>query len=132
MPEESMHIRDREGAKIIDVNTNLGRYEADDLKKTLGNVVSQKVQNIVVNLSQVEHINSTSIGVLVGVAKQLREKGGNLNVYGLADNITRVFDLIGASDFIEIFASEDSAFAQSKNSGKRMKRTQPFFESIGK
>ena len=128
MPEESMHIRDRERSvfsdmeaifsnmEIVDVNTDLGRYEADNLNKTLGDTGRQKVQNIVVNLSRVRNINSTCIGILVGVAKQLRRMGGSLKICGLADNVKRAIDLTGASAFLEIYDSEDSALAQSKNS----------------
>ena len=63
------------------------------------------------NLSQVQHINSVAIGTLAGTAKQLRLKDGDLKVFGLADNIRRTFDLIGASSIVEIYDSEDSALS---------------------
>jgi anti-sigma B factor antagonist len=65
----------------------------------------------VVNLSKVRHINSTAIGALVGAAKKLRQKKGDLKVFGLADNIKRTFNLVGASSVIEIYESENSALA---------------------
>ena len=102
--------------KIVDLDTALGRCEVDHLPKTLDSVVSQKVQTIVVNLSRVRYINCASIGILVGVMKRLRKKGGSLKVYVLADNVKHVFDLRGVSAFLEIYDSEDSALAQSKNS----------------
>ncbi len=111
MLEESSHIRQNADVKIIDVNSYLGSYAAADLRETLANLVNQDVQKIVVNLSKVEHINSMAIGVLVGTAKQLRLKDGDVKIYGLAENIRRTFDLIGASDIVEIHDSEDSALA---------------------
>ena len=111
MSEESWCIRQNADVKIIDVNNYLGSYAAADLRETLAALVNQDVQKIIVNLSQVEHINSAAIGALVGTAKQLRLKDGDVKLYGLTDNIRRIFDLIGASDIVEIYDSEDSALA---------------------
>jgi anti-anti-sigma factor len=111
MSEESSCIRQSADVKIIDVNDYLGSYAAAELRKTLADLVDQNVQKIVVNLSQVEHINSVAIGALVGTAKQLRLKDGDVKIYGLAENIRRTFDLIGASDIVEIYDSEDSALS---------------------
>lgn len=111
MSEESPRIRQNADVKIIDVNNYLGSYAAADLRETLADLVNQDVQKIIVNLSQVNHINSAAIGALVGTAKQLRLKDGDVKLYGLTDNIRRTFDLIGASDIVEIYDSEDSALS---------------------
>ncbi len=107
--KETMTLRESGDVKIVDINEDLGSYAASDLRNTLEELVSQRAQQIVVNLSSVQHINSTAVGALVGVAKRLRQKNGDLKVYGLADNIKRTFDLIGASSVVEIYESEDSA-----------------------
>ena len=109
--QESITIRDNTDIKVVDINQDLGSYVASDLRKTLEDLVSRKAEKIVVNLSRVEHINSTAIGVLVGVAKRLRQKDGDLKVYGLAAHIKRTFDLIGASSVVEIYESEERAIA---------------------
>ena len=97
--------------KIVDVNNYLGSYAVAELRETLAGLVNQDVQKIIVNLSQVEHINSAAIGALIGTAKQLRLKDGDVKIYGLTENIRRTFDLIGASDIVEIHDSEDSALS---------------------
>ena len=111
MSEESSRIRQNADIKIIDANNYLGSYAAADLRETLAALVNQDVQKIIVNLSQVEHINSAAIGALIGTAKQLRLKDGDVKIYGLAENIRRTFDLIGASDIVEIHDSEASALS---------------------
>lgn len=111
MSEESSRIRQSADVKIIDVNDYVGSYAAVELRQTLTNLVNQDVHKIIVNLSEVEHINSVAIGALVGTAKQLRLKDGDVKIYGLAENIRRTFDLIGASDIVEIHDSEASALS---------------------
>jgi len=109
MSDESVTIRESSDVKIVDVNEDLGSYAAADLRKTLDELVSQRISKVVVNLSQVQHINSTAIGAMVGTAKKLRQPDGDLKVYGLADNIKRTFDLVGASSVLEIYGSESTA-----------------------
>ncbi len=109
MSKESMTIRKSAGVKILDVNEDLGNYVAFDLRQTLEELERQEIQKIVVNLSGVKHISSVAVGALVGVARRLRRKGGDLKVSGLNDNIRRTFDLVGASGIVEIYPSESSA-----------------------
>ena len=109
MSEESITIRESRDIKIVDVNENLGGHVFASLREILNELLAQKVQQIVVNLSQVQHINSLSIGVLVGTAKKLRSGGGDLKVYGLTDGIRQIFDLIATSEIIEIYESEHTA-----------------------
>ncbi len=111
MASESMTIRDSSDAKIIDVNEDLGSYAAADLRKTIDSLINGAALKLIVNLSEVQHINSTAIGAMVGSAKRLRASGGDLKVYGLAENLKRTFDLVGASSVLEIYDSESSALA---------------------
>ena len=111
MASESMSVRDSADIKIIDVNEDLGSYAAADLRRTIDELINGASLKLVVNLSQVQHINSTAIGAMVGSAKRLRVSSGDLKVYGLATNLKRTFDLVGASSVLEIYDSESSALA---------------------
>lgn len=106
-----MKLREESGIKILEIKTDLSSYAASDLRKVLEDLLAEKVEKIVVNLGQVSHINSTAVGALVGVAKRLRQNGGDLKICELADNLTRTFNLIGASSVVEIYESENSALA---------------------
>jgi len=89
----------------------LDSYTAVDLRKELDGLQKQRNYKIVVNLSKVEYINSTAVGALVGTAKQIRRRSGDLKVYGLAENLRRTFDLVGASKVLEMYDSESDAMS---------------------
>jgi anti-sigma B factor antagonist len=110
MSEESMTVRTVADVKIVDVNADLGSYEAADLRRTLDDLVTQNTRKILVNLSPVQHISSVAIGAMVGALKRLNQQGGDLKVFGLAENIKRTFDLVGATGVIEVYNSEGCAF----------------------
>ena len=63
-----MKLREESGIKVIEIKTDLSSYAASDLRKVLEELLAEKVEKVVVNLSQVSHINSTAVGALVGVA----------------------------------------------------------------
>ncbi|MCE2401497.1 STAS domain-containing protein [Candidatus Poribacteria bacterium] len=108
---EFITTRENADVKIIDVKTDLSSYAASDLRKVLENLLMEKVNKVVVNFSEVNHINSTAVGTLVGIAKRLRQNGGDLKLCNLAATLTRTFNLIGASSVVEIYESEKSAIA---------------------
>jgi anti-sigma B factor antagonist len=108
---EFITLRENADVKIIDVKTDLSSYAASDLRKVLEDLLMEKVDKVVVNFSEVSHINSTAVGTLVGIAKRLRQNGGDLKLCNLASTLTRTFNLIGASSVIEIYESEKSAIA---------------------
>ena len=108
---ELMTLRENGDINIIEIKTDLSSYAASDLRRMLESLLSQNIGKVVVNLSAVKHINSTAVGALVGVAKRLRQEGGDLKICGLAENLTRTFNLIGASSVVEIYESEKSALA---------------------
>lgn len=111
MAHNPMTVRENSDVTVIDVQEDLGSYAASDLRETLEDLLISKTQKIIVNLGNVEHVNSTGVGAIVGAAKRIRQRGGDVKVCGLAENIKRTFDLTGASSVVEIYESESSAIS---------------------
>lgn len=102
-------IEERSGVQVVKLSQDLDSYGAADLEKELKKLLSSKSYKIVVDLSGVDYVSSTAVGVLVGVAKQARGKGGDLKLCGLSDKLKKTFDLLGASKVLEIYDTEDAA-----------------------
>ena len=109
MSSELITIREKAGLKIVDVNGDLGSYMAAGLRQTLDGIVSQNTPQILINLSQVQHICSMAIGALIGTLRRLNRGGGDLKIFGMATNIKRTFDLVGATGIVTIYDSESDA-----------------------
>lgn len=108
---KAVAVREHDDIRIIDVNGDLDCYVSGHLSRTLKSLVRQKIYKLIVNLSNVEYINSVSVGDLVGISAQVRQKRGDLKVCGLTDSLQRTFDLVGASKVLEVYSSEADAIA---------------------
>ena len=64
---------------------------------------------MILDLENVSFIDSLGVGAIIAVAQQIRRRKGDVKLFGMADNIHRVFDLIGVSKVLEIFETEQEA-----------------------
>ncbi len=70
------------------------------------------VKRVIINLSKVEYLDSTGLGVLIGGLKRLREAGGNLVLVAPGMRIQRIFEITGLNKIFDIYATEEEAAAK--------------------
>jgi anti-sigma B factor antagonist len=66
---------------------------------------------MVIDLSAVGFLDSTGLGVIVGILKRLRTHGGDLAIAGADDHVRKVFEITRISDVLPMFATLDEACA---------------------
>jgi anti-anti-sigma factor len=69
------------------------------------------VTRIVLDLSNVEYINSSGIALIIQVLMQARSSGRSVQTFGLSDHFRKVFTMVGITKYTELHADESSAFA---------------------
>ena len=84
---------------------------APQLKKHIGHRVGAGTRHLVVDLTDAGFIDSTAIGVLVGVLKRLRETGGSLSVVCANENVRNIFEIVGLENVMPLHHSRDDALA---------------------
>ena len=107
--EVSFEIRSESGMDIIDITGVLDAFSTADAKAELKKLTDARHYKIVMNMQNVTYVNSTAIGAIVAVAQQVRRRKGDLKIYGMKEDIRKVFDLVGASKILEIFETEQEA-----------------------
>jgi len=68
-------------------------YTANKLKETLIDMVSEKPQDILIDASSLEYIDSTGLGVLIGALKRLKQHDKDIYIRETKINV-RKLDLI--------------------------------------
>ena len=104
--------RQKATIQIIDIDTDLIALSSVQLRQILEQLISQNTMKIIVNLSRTRRIDSSGLGILVSKSNELRQRGGNLKVYGLSTTLTRIFEQLGAANLENfIYQNERDALA---------------------
>lgn len=99
---------DRNGCTVLSVHGEVDVYTAPRLREKLVELVSEGKRRIVVDLEDVDFLDSTGLGVLVGGLKRLRSHDGDLILVCTQQRILKVFEITGLT---KVFPIHDSVAA---------------------
>ena len=71
-------------------------------------------KNIIINFEKTKYINSAGIASLINIIQDLQESGGKISFVGLTNHFRKVMDIVGISDFVEIFDLNKEALESIK------------------
>ena len=80
-----------------------------DLKEEIKRHTDQQLVNIHLDLANVEFINSSGLGALVSIMKEIRLLKGRLTLSNLDGYVQEIFDITQLSHIFEIFNTEEEA-----------------------
>lgn len=103
-----------EKAALIDLEGEVDVYTAPQLKQQIIGLLDSGVRHVTVNLSAVDYLDSTALGVLIGGLKRLRERDGTLDLICPNPRIKRIFEITGLDKIFDIYAGEEEALAKLK------------------
>jgi anti-sigma B factor antagonist len=92
---------------IVTVAGEIDAYTAPKLREALVPLTNKPNPNIIVNLKNVSYMDSTGLGVFVGLLKGVRKEGGQLKLVELTDRLERLFSITGLSDIIDISSKSE-------------------------
>ena len=97
---------------VLEIEGEVDVYTSPQLKQDILQLAEAGVNRIIINLSKLEYLDSTGLGVLIGGLKRLREAGGNLALVGPGMRILRIFEITGLNKIFDIYATEEEATAK--------------------
>jgi anti-sigma B factor antagonist len=84
-----------DGRWVVRVSGELDAVSSPALRRQLLELVEDGTNRMVLELGALDLIDSSGLGVLVGVQKRLVQRGGELELHGLRPGPRRVFDITG-------------------------------------
>jgi anti-sigma B factor antagonist len=99
---------------VIDLEGEVDVYTAPQLKQQIITLLDGGVKHVIVNLSVVDYLDSTALGVLIGGLKRLRERNGALDLICPNQRIKRIFEITGLDKIFDIYATEEEALAKAQ------------------
>jgi len=83
------------GQATVTVRGELDLFTAPRLQEALERSIDLGARRVVVDLARVTFIDSTALGVLIGVGRQLRAGEGSLDLVCQNGNVRRVLEITG-------------------------------------
>lgn len=109
--ELGLRMGDVEGTTVVTLSGDLDLATAPKLRDALVKLATSGERCAVVDLSAVEFIDSTGLGVLVGCLKRFRSLDGDLRVVITTDRIARVFEMTGLDKAFSVHDAVEVAVA---------------------
>jgi anti-sigma B factor antagonist len=109
--ELSMATRTVGDHTVLVVGGEVDVYTAPRLRERLVEVVEQGVRHVVVDLSRVEFLDSTGLGVLIVARRRLLPIGGTLRLVCSHERLLKIFRITALDRVFALFDTVEAATA---------------------
>jgi anti-sigma B factor antagonist len=103
--------REQGNTMVLSLTGRLDLGNGGKLKEEVKQLLTSGKLYIHLNLRNVEFVNSSGLGALVSIMKEIRLQKGRLTISDLADYVQEIFDITQLSHIFEIFATENEALS---------------------
>ncbi len=94
---------------VLDMEGKLDATSTPVLKDAVKGLIAEGKTLLVLNLTKVPFVNSTGLGTMVSILKELRAVKGVVKLYKLQPYVNELFEVTQLVKVFEIFADEESA-----------------------
>ncbi len=112
-----VHAAQKDEARVLYINGFINAHTVQDFEKSIQSVLSEKNYRILINCKELEYINSSGLGVLMGVIEEIQDNNGFLYLSDMNETVFNIFDTLGFTHLFKVFDAEMEAL----NSLKQMK-----------
>lgn len=106
-----LETREAGALSVIAVGGEIDVYTAPRLREEISRLVASGRYRLVVDLEQVDFLDSTGLGVLVGGLKKVRAHEGSMSLVCSQERLLKIFRITGLAKVFPIHASEAEALA---------------------
>jgi anti-sigma B factor antagonist len=110
----TLEYREEGDRTVLDVGGEIDVYTAPKLRERLVELVSEGHYKIIVDMTKVEFLDSTGLGVLVGGLKRVRSHDGQLALVCNQERIYKIFRITGLTKVFPIHETVDAAVAATE------------------
>lgn len=107
--ELGLAVSERGGWAVLAVNGELDMATAPEVRERLHALLADGKRKLVVDLDEVGFLDSTALGVLVGVLKRVRTHDGELRLVCTQPRVLKVFEITRLDQAFDIRDSVGAA-----------------------
>ncbi|WP_297135978.1 STAS domain-containing protein [Terrisporobacter sp.] len=87
---------------MVSLEGELDVSTADELKKYLHKLVDEKNIDMRLNLEKLEYIDSTGLGVMIGILKKLKIENKEVYIEKPRSNVRKIFNITGLDKIFKL------------------------------
>jgi len=107
----TLSTHEADGTTVVAVGGEIDVYTAPRLRDKFTELVAAGSYDIIVDMQNVEFLDSTGLGVLVGGLKKVRAHEGSLDLVCTQDRLLKIFRITGLAKVFVIHDSAEAALA---------------------
>lgn len=80
---------------ILEVQGEIDVFTAKDLREELIRAYDEKQENIILDFSNLNYLDSTGLGVIIGAYGRMKEQGKDISIKNTKPNILKLMTITG-------------------------------------
>ena len=104
-----LKIRKNGEIYIIDVNGEMDLYNSYKLKELVMKMLEKNVKKFIINLEQVDYIDSSGIGALIFISSTIKKMNLKLSISNVHGSVKKVIELTKLMGYFPISNSVEEA-----------------------
>ncbi|MCQ2610166.1 MAG: anti-sigma factor antagonist [Treponema sp.] len=104
-----LKIRKNGEVYIIDVNGEMDLYNSYKLKELVMKMLEKNVKNFIINLEQVDYIDSSGIGALIYICSTMKKMNLKFAISNVHGSVKKVIELTKLMGYFPIANSVEEA-----------------------
>ena len=105
-----LEIREKENIVVICINgKTLGGPDATRVSEKMHELINAGKNKLIVDMNQVERMNSSGLGILIGCLMAVRKQSGDIKLFHLNEKPKELLRMTKLNCVFEVFENEDEA-----------------------
>ncbi len=113
--ELAVQVDEQGGWAVVRVNGDVDMTTAPRLREQVIRVVVDGQAHVILDLDRVDFIDSTGLGVVVGLLKRTRSQGGDLRLVSTRSSLRKVLELTALDQALPMMESVAAAIAADRS-----------------
>lgn len=97
---------------IIELNGDIDHYTSEKIRREIYMNTGRYVNKMIIDLSGVEFMDSSGIGMILGRYREIKERGGKIALTGIKGNMERIFNMSGLYKIIGRYDTVNDALKE--------------------
>lgn len=94
---------------VVKVNGNIQHLDTPNFEKELEKILEENYYKIVVDLTNVKHVSSSALGILISLIRKVKRKNGDIRLVVTEDEVLRVLQITLLNRVFQIFGTSKEA-----------------------